>query len=252
MTGRPDGLPEHGQLVGREIFLSASVPARDRAERYHIIPNAQEDIERAVISVARAIFVEGGALVFGGHPSISPLVSLVAGEYFPARPERNPETRPVIIYQLDVFRRLRTLPLTTEGLETSGRAAIVWEHVSHKEQERPHRPGTPRYWEPLTRMRDAMLSRPRLVAMIAMGGMEGVEQELDIFAHHHPGRPVFVLAHTGGAAAIIARQRDERKAGKDIDVVDARVLGNFDRATPLRYAPYPVIAQEIVRALGKG
>ena len=63
------------------LLLSASVPSDKRDKRFTKIKNAQIQIEEAVIGLSRNIFQAGGKIVFGGHPSISPLVALVATEY---------------------------------------------------------------------------------------------------------------------------------------------------------------------------
>ena len=87
-----------GRLRGTTVFLSASVPDRPGFER---VPNAPFVIEQAVVSLARAVFAENGKIVFGAHPSISPLVASVAAEYhLPGAPEQD---RSVIIYQSHAF-----------------------------------------------------------------------------------------------------------------------------------------------------
>src|SRR4051794_31938323 len=90
------------RLSGKTVFLCASVPDRQRAKKYRRLENAAFEIEQAVISLARAVFSEGGRLLFGGHPSISPLVATVAGEYretgFAERRGEAPPA-PVLIYQ---------------------------------------------------------------------------------------------------------------------------------------------------------
>src|SRR5579859_462199 len=91
----------------RMIFLSASVPSPDRAHEFHRGKDSAFEIEQAVISLARAIFVRHGRLVFGGHPTISPLVSVVAGEYQPpstTEQGKGSGHASVVIYQSEAFR----------------------------------------------------------------------------------------------------------------------------------------------------
>ena len=61
-----------------KVLLSASVPSSSRSqiyqEEYTKINNAQIQIEEAIIGLSRNIFQAGGKIIFGGHPSISPLV----------------------------------------------------------------------------------------------------------------------------------------------------------------------------------
>ncbi len=67
------------------VLLSASIPSEKRSEKYHTqytkIKNAQIQIEEAVIGLSRNVFQSRGKLVFGGHPSISPLVAMIATEF---------------------------------------------------------------------------------------------------------------------------------------------------------------------------
>src|SRR3954463_3886992 len=88
------------------ILLSASVPSSARSEKYQEnytkIKNAQLHIEKAVIGLARNIFQAGGRLVFGGHPSISPLIAMVATE-FPISPG---STKPITIYQSLAYKKI--------------------------------------------------------------------------------------------------------------------------------------------------
>src|SRR5215475_14156218 len=93
-------------LRAKNIFLSASVPAPNRAQRYWRVANAAFQIEQAVVSLARAVFSEGGTLVFGGHPAISPLVAMVAGEYRQPLYAESREERlaaPIRIFQSRAF-----------------------------------------------------------------------------------------------------------------------------------------------------
>jgi hypothetical protein len=54
----------------------------------------------------------------------------------------------------------------------------------------------------LQRMREAMLAEPFHVG-IFIGGMEGVEEEYDMFRHLQPSIPAFPIASTGAAAALL-------------------------------------------------
>jgi hypothetical protein len=77
----PDTKRRPERLRGKSILLSASIPAPERTDQYRSVPLGSFEIDQAVISLARAVFSEGGQLVLGGHPSISPLIAMVAGEY---------------------------------------------------------------------------------------------------------------------------------------------------------------------------
>ncbi|MGH8300567.1 MAG: hypothetical protein ACRET5_03775, partial [Steroidobacteraceae bacterium] len=69
---------ERQALRSKAVFLSASFPSGDRGQAFR--PYDAEAIADAVVAITRAVLYAGGRLVFGGHPTISPLVLLIAAE----------------------------------------------------------------------------------------------------------------------------------------------------------------------------
>ncbi len=193
------------------IFLSASVPHRkDWLEGSHPVL-----IEEAIVSLARAVFARKGRLVFGGHPSVSPLIASIAGEYYAPDPTRT--IRPIVTFQSEFFKE--NLPDKTWDLHRMGWSTIEWTpNVGNRDLS-------------LTVMRNWMLGSsvqqdaereivgrvikrnemqpPR--AMVAIGGMEGIVEEAAIFLRESkswdlPRRPpVFAITTGGGAAAELPR-----------------------------------------------
>jgi hypothetical protein len=197
-------------LKDRFIFLSASKPSRN-FQHFPLAPRRENrtsvEIEEAVVSLARAVFSHQGRLVFGGHPSISPLVASVAAEYFPAR-HIVPGKEPVWIYQSEAFRKV--IPPATQGLEALGYAAIHWIERYDNEEFQPKLAGQEQCLESLRLMREAMIDlkpgKDQLpsppdhpLAMVAIGGMEGVLREARLFLEKTGGQ-VYVLQTTAGAA----------------------------------------------------
>jgi hypothetical protein len=246
------------RLRGKTIFLSASVPSPQRAERYQRIEGAHFEIEQAVISLARAVFSESGQLVFGGHPAISPLVAMVAGEY---REPRYAESRaekpaaPIRIFQSRAFEGF--LPNDTLLMYQLGYATITWIDAAPNEKFDP----TIEYKDSpcpqsLRAMREAMIEWTRPAAMVCIGGMEGVEGEAEIFRELRSEAPLYVLERTGGASLILAHHR------KDIRVIDSEIINRVERlktelpqkeldvlafkADQRPVVPYPLIMQIIV------
>ncbi len=65
------GTPKSGEaLRGKTILLLASVPTEGRSEQYSHVDDAAFEIEQAVISLARAVFSEGGPTCICGSPVI--------------------------------------------------------------------------------------------------------------------------------------------------------------------------------------
>jgi len=147
------------------------------------------EIADAVVAVARGVLTGGGGLVFGGHPTISPLVLMVAAEY-PTRDQSR-----VVIYQSRLFASLVTSE--TIRLEREGYAKIRWtEPVPGDSPEQPLE-----RMASLDVMRRAMLEEVKPVAAFFVGGMEGVVSEYELATDMLPNAPLLCIAGAGGAAA---------------------------------------------------
>ncbi|MEA3054478.1 MAG: hypothetical protein QOG72_3381 [Sphingomonadales bacterium] len=250
--------------------MSASVPARHRSEEFQRIPDASLEIEQAVVSLTRAVLSEGGTLVFGGHPAISPLVATVAGEYRPTRFAESGLERPraqVQIYQSKIF--LGHAPEETMLMFSLGLADVHWIDKDPGENFDDPPPGKgPRFPLSLRRMREAMIGRTKPDCMVAIGGMEGVIEEARLFRDFRQDRPLCVLKGTGGASLILGE-----KVQGPLDFVDERVMAERDRRRRERppepeekhgledlrreevaaqVIPYPLIMQTIVEQLAQG
>ena len=191
--------PRVQPLAGRAVFLSASVPSPERAERYRRIPEAFARVEQAVLRVASAVFNAGGSLVFGGHPSISPLVGYLCTQYQPPPSEpgesaplknREPSTAPrVFLWQSQAFRGT--------WAEPSKRLAGM--------------PGVSVYWTPAA---DGDRFDP-----------DRLEEEFSVFRQFRKTAPVYALPTTGGAAEILFKNHCDAATGA-VRSFDAEVKGH--------------------------
>ena len=215
-----------GILNGRTIFLSASVPAAHRAQEYRVDSEIADRIESAVVATARAVLGQGGRLVLAGHPSISVLVALVAGEYGKISQDRtelmarfkddhNPlsDTSPVLIYQSRAYEGF--LPDETYAIARTGLVAIRWVEAYKGEKYNPELQGGAQCNKSLASMRKRMLEESEPVAMVGIGGMEGLERDYELFSATCDG-PIYLLESTGGAARRIAQQRRPASEGAKI------------------------------------
>jgi len=244
-------------LRGKTIFLSASIPKLERAERFSRVPDAAFEIEQAVISLARAVFSEGGRLVFGGHPAISPLVAMVVGEYREPRFAESAEERhaaPVEIFQSRAFDGY--LPDETLLMYRLGYASITWVEAVGDERYAPKSEDdeTP-CPKSMKRMRARMLDQSAPDAMVCIGGMEGVEDEVKMMLEKRPRTPIYVLERTGGAARLL---RDSHPGS--VRLIDTEVIERVEKLrADLRprdaaiqetqhraLVPYPLVMQTIV------
>jgi hypothetical protein len=175
-------------LACRFIFLSASIPSGDRATRH--VEARPGDVADAVVAIVRGVLTGRGRLVFGGHPTISPLVLMVAAEHSTRDPSR------VMIYQSRLFASLVTDE--TLRLEREGYATIRWTGAVPGD---PPELGLERLAS-LEVMRIAMLHEVKPVAAFFVGGKEeGTTLEYVLARHLLPGSPIFCVAGPGGAAA---------------------------------------------------
>jgi hypothetical protein len=249
-------------LNGKTVFLSASVPDAERADQYHRIEDAAFEIEQAVISLARAVFSEGGRLVFGGHPAISPLVAMVVGEYREPRFAESAEERrtaPVEIYQSRAFEG--HLPDDTLLMYRLGYASIHWVDAMNNERFNPQVLAADTQCESSLRlMRETILDTARPDAMVCIGGMEGVEDEVDLALQRGRTFPIYALERTGGAAALLRRRNLGRLRMIDTEIV-TRVERRREEFGVAKSAhemqiqralvPYPLVMQTIVEEIAR-
>jgi SLOG cluster3 family len=135
---------------------------------------------------------------------------MVAGEYIslPSAESGEKQPSPVVVYQSEAFRGY--LPEETLQMYRLNYASIVWTDAQDEERFLPEHAGKLQCMESLKHMRVRMITETKPVAMVCIGGMEGVEEEVSLFNEYCSG-PVYVIASTGGAALRIANEGGARK-----------------------------------------
>ncbi|MBX3177647.1 MAG: hypothetical protein KF886_09820 [Candidatus Hydrogenedentes bacterium] len=269
------GIGDTRRLGGKTVFLSASVPRSERSNQFQTIQDAQIQIEEAVVSLTRAVLAEDGRLVFGGHPSISPLVGLVAAEYALSRSPEGDEhsahvrhndgerTELIQIFQSEAFRGY--LPDESWQLFRRGFAGVQWIPAVANERFNPELRSEPQCTLSLTRMRREMLERTSPIAMICIGGMEGVEEEAKLFREVCSNSRIYAFETTGGAARnLVNKTKSVRSFDKELmdrlhdnfslptDVEGERIenlVQREDSKHDIRVVPYPLICQALVREI---
>lgn len=157
----------------KNIFLSASVPKPDNVfyESLDVIA-----IRDAVIALASAVLVNPKYhLIWGGHPSITPLITLVLDRYDLKMSDR------VTLYQSEFFRK----QFPPENKDVGNR--IITEDKGD-------------YKESLKLMREKMIGDNDYVAAVFIGGKDGVFEEFKLFQDYHPDALVLPIASTGAAS----------------------------------------------------
>lgn len=174
-------------LEKKYIFLSASFPSRDRDSKYYSTSNKQF-ITAAVIAIVKGIFNRKGILIFGGHPLISPLILRIAKNYYLM--DSSSDLPFMYIYQSEFFKE--KIVNSTKDLEDNNIGKIVWIESINTDRAKS-----------LTYMRKCMIGEKKPAAAIFIGGMEGIEEEFDIFIKKYPYTPVYLISSAGGATKLL-------------------------------------------------
>jgi hypothetical protein len=158
-----------------KIFLSASIPNKERNAKYHDTADiiAIRDAVRALATVV----IPKTQLIWGGHPAITPLIRYILSKMDADLREH------VTIYQSDFFRKF--FPEDNSFFEN---IEII---PANKDKD-----------SSLSDMRNAMMANDFKIGVF-IGGMEGVEDEFSMFREIHPNALVLPVASTGAAAKII-------------------------------------------------
>lgn len=189
------------------LFLSASFPSGEEFRPYDAAA-----ISAAVRALARAVLLAEGRIVFGAHPTISPLIRLAAGEF---------EVEGALdIYQSRFFED--QIPEETLRMVELGYGEL---HLIDAAPERG---------PSLERMRRAMLTEQQVSAGVFIGGMRGIRDEYDLLGELQPEAVRLPLAAPGGAARSLPIDDDETTQRL------APILGDEH---------YPVVAREILAEL---
>jgi hypothetical protein len=213
------------------LFLSASVPdgvkVYEGCERHRDTARPQW-IRDAVLALARRAFESELDLVFGAHPSISPMLLTVARE-FPRL--GSPRAH---VYLSEFFRAefpRETLELTDPSLRLG--TLEVTSNAADRETA-------------LRLMRRAMFERPGLCAAVFVGGMDGIFDEARLFRATNPTLPNYAIASAGGAALDLVGPPPMPPTTEYCGAPAAPIDGGVLRAT---HVGYTQVARSIIHAI---
>ena len=160
------------------VFLSTSFPSGKRSENFK--PYDPSGIADAVSALARSVFDSNGRLLFAGHPTITPLILMIARE----KQMRNS----VDIYQSRWFED--SVPPEVDEIDKQQLGRIVWTDRKNTLKSS------------LKLMRSDMIqSSNKLVAAFFVGGMEGIEAEYELVQSLSPNTLCIPVTGPGGGAA---------------------------------------------------
>lgn len=160
----------------KNIFLSASIPLPERHPKYYESADIIA-IREAVIALITVVLPHH-RVVWGGHPSITPLIN-----YVMQKMKLNIQEH-VALYQSEFFKD--KFPEDNNKFQN----VILTENFGDIPLS-------------IQRMRERMFSENKFAAAIFIGGMDGIEVEYKMFKEYHPEALILPIASTGGATKIV-------------------------------------------------
>lgn len=159
-----------------KIFLSASIPSPERKKKYYDTADfiAIRDSIRALATVV----IPKAKLILGGHPAITPIIRNIMEAM------KSDLSSHVTLYQSEWFKK--EFPKENKKFEE-----ICYTKKKNTKEES------------LKLMREEMIYQNDYIAGIFIGGMEGVEEEFELFSKSHSKALLLPIATTGAAAKII-------------------------------------------------
>jgi hypothetical protein len=159
-----------------KVFLSASIPYPDRDKKFYDTADIVS-IRDAVRALATVV-IPKAHLIWGGHPSITPLIRFVMDRM-------NIDLKKhITLYQSLFFEEY--FPPDNFAFEN----IMLTEKRNNRE-------------ESLELMRSKLINENEFKVGIFIGGMEGINDEYLMFKERHPNALILPIASTGAAARIL-------------------------------------------------
>ncbi|SIS63910.1 hypothetical protein [Chryseobacterium gambrini] len=187
----------------KNIFLSASIPLPERHPKYYDSADIIA-IRDAVIALA-TIALGKHRIIWGGHPSITPLIYYVIERIIQNRLDEK-ETYKI----LDSDNQKETL--FKELKEEIFEHVKIYQSLFFKDKfpEDNEKFENIKFTEnkgdihsSVQFMREEMLHKNEFAAAVFIGGMDGIEVEYKMFIEKHPEALVIPVASTGAATKIV-------------------------------------------------
>ena len=160
----------------KNIFLSASIPLPSRDTKY--IETADIIAIRDAVIALTTVVLPHHRIIWGGHPSITPLIYYVMEKL-----DMNTQEH-VKLYQSLWFKDI--FPPDNNKFEN-----IVF---TKKEDNIP---------ASIKLLREQMFLENEFSAAVFIGGMDGIEDEYRMFKEYHPEAVLLPIASTGAATKLV-------------------------------------------------
>lgn len=161
----------------KKIFLSASIPLPDRDPKF--IESADIIAIRDSVIALTTVVLPNHKIIWGGHPSITPLIYYVMEKLGLNIQEH------VKLYQSKFFEQF--YPEDNNQFEN----VILTDTISSDRDKS------------LFHLRKKMFSENEFSGAVFIGGMEGIEEEYQMFKEYHPEAVLLPIASTGAATKLV-------------------------------------------------
>lgn len=161
------------------IFLSASIPSPDRDKRFY--DTADIIAIRDAVKALATIIIPNFNLIWGGHPSITPLIKFVLEQ-----------TNADINEHMTLYQSLFFESEFPEDNSAFKNIIFTPKHETLKES--------------IDCMRLKIIGENIFSVGVFIGGMEGILDEYYLFKEKHPKALIIPLASTGGASRILCNE----------------------------------------------
>ena len=220
-------------LQNISVLVSASIPDELKQSLQ------AQDIFAAMIMFTQQIIAAGGCLVFGGHPTITPLIHRAAVTV-------GAEKEAIQLYQLRLFKQ----DVPQEVWDTQ-----VFSHIHWIGREKPADGVISRNMmtEELTTMRQAMIQVSRAAVFIGgkttgySGSKPGIRDEYERFRASHPHGPVYLVGLLEGETKKIITELEQQQQREPNGLTDRqlRIIHHGDNIDLIA----PVIVTDIARSV---
>lgn len=186
----------------KNIFLSASIPLPDRHPKYYETADIIA-IRDAIIALV-SISLNKCRIVWGGHPSITPLVYYVIERMLVNNLQREDYSLLLSVEEKEqIAQKLKTQAQKHVKLYQSLFFKEIFPEDNDKFENIVFTENAGDIHSSIQLMRERMFSENEFSAAVFIGGMDGIEVEFNMFKEKHPDAVLLPVASTGGATKIV-------------------------------------------------
>jgi len=186
----------------KNIFLSASIPLANRDPRYFETADVIA-IRDSVIALA-SITLPKYRIIWGGHPSITPLINYVVEKTLENRMTFENDSENLNFYEKE---SLSVLLKKEIQIHIKLYQSLFFKNNFPPDNEKFENiiftEDTGELDSSIKRMRSRMFSENEFSAAVFIGGMKGIEEEFIMFSEYHPDAVLIPVASSGAATRIV-------------------------------------------------